>query len=58
METPDTPSQQKARAEFDEACRDLSAAAVALRDAQHRYDRANERYDRAFGAAKQAGVVK
>lgn len=56
-EMPDTPSQAAARSEFDAACRDLSGAAVRLKDAQANYDRAWAAYNIAYGAAKQAGVL-
>lgn len=58
METPDTPAQAKARQEYNDACEDLAAASFDLKQAQARYDAAHDRYNRAFGAARQAGVLK
>jgi hypothetical protein len=58
METPITPQQQKARDEYLRACEELAEAAFHKRQAQARYDAAYDSYNRAFGAARAAGVVK
>lgn len=58
METPDTPSQAKAREEYEAACRELAAASVELKQARLRYDAAQARYMAAHGAARHAGIVK
>lgn len=58
METPTTPQQQKARDEYLRACEELAEAAFQRRQAQARYDAAIDNYNRAFGAARAAGVVK
>jgi hypothetical protein len=57
METPDTPAQSKAREEYNEACRNLAAASVTLKDAQAKYERAHAAYLIALGVATQAGVL-
>jgi hypothetical protein len=62
METPPPPitrteAQRKALEEYNTACRDLASAAAQLKEAQETYSAAMERYQRAYGAARQAGVA-
>lgn len=51
------PVAAKTRQEYLEACQTMAAASVALHEAQAQYARAFEEYLRAWGAAKQIGVV-
>lgn len=53
----ESPKQKEAQEVFDQSCRELAAAAVALKDAQERHQRAIESYMHAHGRAAQAGVL-
>lgn len=58
MDTPDTPAQAKAREEYRDACAELSTATYALVEAKRAQEEAFQRYAIAYGAARQAGVIK
>lgn len=58
METPLTPAQIEASKAYNEACRDLAASAVNVREARAQYEQAMNAYNVAYGAARQAGVLK
>jgi hypothetical protein len=58
MQTPDTPAQKEAREEYIAACIALSKATHDLIEAKAAHEREFKRYAEAFGAARQAGVLK
>lgn len=55
---PDTPAQAAARKALDEASRNLAMLSVKLKDVRMQYDAAVTRYNIAYGAALQAGIIK
>lgn len=54
---PETPTQARAREEFELAARRLAAASVTLKAAEAQYELERTAYAIAWGAAKQAGVL-
>jgi len=58
MDTPDTPAQAKAREEYVSACIALSKSTHDLMQAKAAHERDFKRYAEAYGAARQAGVLK
>lgn len=52
-----TAGQVEALKAYDEACRELAAAALALQEAQQSYDLAQQRYRETYGAAKALKVI-
>lgn len=58
MEPPTlTPAARRALDDYNTACRELAAAAHALKVAQDEYNRTFDAYQRAHGAACALGVV-
>lgn len=54
---PETPTQAKAREEYELACKRLAMASETLKAATAEYELMRTAYAIAYGAAKQAGVL-